>query len=119
MEHMDLARLGEDEAEKFISEKGYQILERNWYHRHKELDLIAIEEDELVIIEVKTRRAPVRDNPTMAIDRKKQRFLVIAANAFARKHRISLEVRFDVLWVVYKGEKAEIDHIKNAFVPGL
>ncbi len=119
MEHMYLARKGELEAENYLSAKGFTILERNWYHRQKELDLIAFDEDELVIIEVKTRNAPALDNPSMAIDRKKKRNLVIAANAFARKNRISKEVRFDVVWVVYRGEKATLDHIINAFVPGL
>ncbi len=119
MEHMDLARKGELEAENYLSAKGFTIIERNWYHRQKELDLIAYDEDELVIIEVKTRNAPALDNPSMAIDRKKKRNLVIAANAFARKNKISKEIRFDVVWLVYRGDIAEIDYIKNAFVPGL
>lgn len=119
MENMDLARMGELKAENYLSAKGFTVIERNWYHRHKEIDLIAFDEDELVIIEVKTRTAPVLDNPALAIDRKKKRNLVFAANAYARKNRISKEVRFDVVWVVYKGDKAEVEHIKNAFVPGL
>ena len=119
MDHMNLARKGEHEAEIFLSGKGYKILERRWYHRQKEVDLIAFEEDNLVIVEVKTRRAPVLDDPAMAIDKKKQRNLVIAANAYARYKRIPYEVRFEVIWVVYKGETATINHIRNAFVPVL
>ena len=111
--------MGELEAGKYLEEKGYLILERNWYHRHKELDLVAVDGNELVIVEVKTRKAPTLDNPSMAIDRKKQRNLVIAANAYARWNRIGMDVRFDVVWVVYRGQKASIDHIRNAFVPGL
>ena len=53
MEHMNLARKGELEAEKYLSALGYQILEKNWYHRHKEIDLIAIDNDNLVVVEVK------------------------------------------------------------------
>lgn len=116
---MQTARLGEKAAEDFLSAAGYQILERNWYHRHKELDLIAIDGNELVIVEVKTRQAPALDNPSMSIDRKKQRNLVFAANAYARWNRISLEIRFDIIWVVLHGERSEIQHISNAFVPGL
>ena len=119
MDHMEMARKGESAAEEFLLGSGFQILERNWYHKHKELDIIAIDESELVIIEVKSRRAPALDNPAMSIDRKKQRNLVFAANAYVRMKRISLEIRFDVMWVIYYGNRAEIEHIRNAFVPGL
>lgn len=119
MINMETARSGEKEAELFLSEAGFQILERNWYHKHKELDIVAIDGDELVIVEVKTRNAPALDNPAMAIDRKKQRNLVYAAHAYARMNRISREVRFDVVWVLIGGKETKIDHIKNAFVPGL
>lgn len=119
MENMKLAKMGELAAENFLSEKGYLILEKNWFHRHKELDIIAVEGKELVIVEVKSRRAPALDNPAISIDRKKQRNLVIAANAYARMNRINSEVRFDVMWIVYHGNHPEIEHIRNAFVPGL
>ena len=55
MEHMNVARKGEMEAEKYLAELGYSIVERNWYHRHKEIDLVAIDNDELVVVEVKSR----------------------------------------------------------------
>lgn len=119
MDNMDMGRKGEQEAERYLAEKGYLILERNWYHRHKELDLIAVDDMELVIVEVKTRKGPALDNPSMAIDRQKIRNLVFAANAYARWNRIALDVRFDVVWVVYMRGNANIEHIKNAFVPGL
>ena len=116
---MDLARKGEREAESFLAGLGYSIIERNWYHRHKEIDLIAIDEDELVIVEVKSRKAPVLDDPAMAIDRKKQKNLVYAANSYVKWKRISLDIRFDVVWVVFNGSQLTLDHIKSAFVPGL
>jgi len=119
MKNMEMARRGELEAEKFLVGKGYQVLERNWYHRHKEIDLIAVDGQELVIVEVKTRKAPVLDNPSLAIGRDKQRNLIYAANAYARWNRIKMEVRFDIVWIVYRGEQAVVEHYKNAFVPGL
>lgn len=119
MSTLELARKGEILAGEYLSGKGFRIIERNWYHRHKELDLVAIDGDELVIVEVKTRQSPVWDDPSKSIDRDKRRNLVIAANAYARKHRIHFEIRFDVVWVVYSGNQQSIDHIANAFVPGL
>ena len=119
MDKMEIGRMGESVAENFLEKAGYKILEKNWYHRHKELDLIAVDYDELVVVEVKSRQAPALDSPSISIDRKKQRNLVFAANAYVRMKRISLEVRFDVIWVIFKGDKPEIEHIRNAFVPSL
>lgn len=119
MDNMDIARKGETAAEDFLEQLGYKIIERNWRHRHKEIDLVAIDGDELVIVEVKSRQGQVLDNPEMAVDRKKRRNLVFAANAYARMNRFSNEIRFDVVWVVYHGLLPDIKHIANAFVPGL
>ncbi len=119
MDKMEMGRKGESVAENFLTVAGYSILEKIWYHRHKELDLIAVDQEELVIVEVKSRRAPALDNPAMSIDRKKQRNLVFAANAYVRINKISLEVRFDVIWVIFRGNQPEIEHIRNAFVPSL
>ena len=55
-EHNDLGRLGEQLAHDFLIAKGYQILEQNWSCGHKEIDIIAMDGKELVIVEVKTRR---------------------------------------------------------------
>ena len=119
MEHMNIARRGESEAEGYLTGIGYSIIERNWYHRHKEIDLIAIDREDLVIVEVKSRQAPVLDDPNLAVDKKKQRNLVYAAHAYARWNRITLDIRFDVVWVVFNGTQVKVDHIRNAFIPGL
>ena len=119
MDNMDIARKGEIAAEKLLIGLGLQILERNWYYKHKELDIIAIDGSELVIVEVKSRKSPALDNPAMSINRKKRRNLVFAANAYARMNKISSEIRFDVVWVVFHGSQAQVEHIRDAFVPEL
>ena len=53
--HNELGKWGEDMAEAYLLEKGYSILERDWKSGHHDLDIIARDEDTLVIIEVKTR----------------------------------------------------------------
>ena len=47
---------GEDIARKHLREKGYAILDSNWSTTFGELDIIAQRGDELVFVEVKTRR---------------------------------------------------------------
>jgi putative endonuclease len=119
-EHLNIGKNGELLAEKYLNQLGYIILERNWIFRHKELDIIAIDRNELVIAEVKTRSEPTLDFPDLAVNRKKQKNIVSAANAYVRYNRISLDVRFDIIWIlVDKRGKATIEHFRDAFIPCL
>ncbi len=108
---------GEDQAAEWLERLGYRILERNWYCRRKEIDLIAMEGEELVVVEVKLRRAPMLERPEQAINREKQRSLVFAANSYVRMKHIRAEVRFDVIFVIGYPDRDEILHIRRAFYP--
>jgi putative endonuclease len=111
----DLGREGERLAAQYLEGLGMTILERNWRFGHKEIDLIAREGNDLVIVEVKTRTAPVRESPDQAIPREKRRSLVSAANAYVRFNRIPLDVRFDTVNVVFNRESVELTHVRDAF----
>ena len=116
--HLSLGRKGEDLALAYLQALGYDILERNWMHVHKELDIIAIDSDELVIVEVKTRTIPVLDSPQRTVDLKKQRNMINAANAYIRYKRLSHAARFDIIWVVAGADGSyDIKHYKEAFIP--
>ena len=117
-EHLSTGEKGETIAEEYLRHLDYMILDKNWSFRHKELDLIALEGDELVVVEVKTRTEPVIDNPHLSVNRKKQRNIISAANAYIRFNRISFDVRFDIIWIrIDVSGRAQIEHIKNAFIP--
>jgi len=47
---------GERLAAAFLQEKGYKILERQYTTRFGEIDLVARDGDEIVFVEVKTRK---------------------------------------------------------------
>lgn len=53
------ARLGEDIAAKYLKKKEYKIIERNFRKGYGEIDIIAVKDDILVFIEVKTRTTPL------------------------------------------------------------
>jgi len=118
-ERIDLGKAGEQLAVDYLLTKGFVILERNWRFIHKEIDIIAREGNDIVVVEVKTRNAPVRELPEQAINRQKMKFLVSAANAYVKYNRIALEVRFDVVNVVYERGVPDIALIRNAFFPTL
>ena len=47
--HNELGALGEQIAVDYLIERGYQIIERNWSNGHKEIDIIAKDDDTIVI----------------------------------------------------------------------
>jgi len=115
--HKQKGDKGEELAAQFLEKKGYKIINRNWRFFHKELDLVAKHNNELIIIEVKTRMAGSLIPPHEAVNKKKQRFIIDAANSYIEKHNVNLDVRFDIVTVVYNGNNIEIEHIENAFYP--
>ena len=54
-ENREIGNLGENIAAKYLESSGYHILDRNFRARQGELDIIAVDNDELVFVEVKTR----------------------------------------------------------------
>ena len=70
-QHNDLGRWGEDFAVRMLEAKGYRIIERDWKDAHRDIDIIALDNDCLVFIEVKTRRAGTLLAPELAVDRRK------------------------------------------------
>ena len=115
--HNELGKIGEELAAQFLIDKGYEILEKNWRNRHKEIDIIAKDGDELVIVEVKTRQNDEHGDPDLAVTRQKQTRLIYAANAYLFTYNMDINTRFDIISIVFKDGEPLIDHIKDAFLP--
>ncbi len=119
MDKDNIGKLGETLAADFLKNKNYEILAQNWTFKHEEIDIIALKNKILVVVEVKTRSAQSAAvaEPFLAITREKQRHLIQAANAFIEKNFLDVEVRFDIISVIIAGEKHIIEHIEDAFYP--
>ena len=57
---LEIGRVGEDLAQKYLSSLGFKILERNWRWRKCEIDIIAIHRDKIIFIEVKEIENKIR-----------------------------------------------------------
>ena len=115
--HNELGKEGEEVAVQFLMNRGYQIRHRNWRCGRKELDIVAVHQGELVIVEVKTRRNDLYGNPEEAISETKIRRIVSSTDAYLRKFDIDLPVRFDIISLTGDPQLGEIEHIPNAFYP--
>lgn len=109
----------EDIAAGLLENKGYTILDRNWRHIHKELDIVALDKDVLVIVEVKSRFALNNDPLSELVSPAQQKHIVDAAEAYIFKNDIIHGVRFDIISVIFKGDNYVTNHIKDAFFPGI
>ncbi len=116
--HIILGQEGEEVAAQFLINKGYIVLYRRWKFKHKEIDIIAKQNDTMVMVEVKTRTQNF-SAPEEAVDLKKQQFLIEAAEHFIELHPETMEVRFDVISIIKRNNEFEILHIENAFIPQL
>ena len=114
-----LGELGEALAATYLSKGELRVLHRNWHYKHKEIDIIAEDETFLIIVEVKTRKSPFSEPMEEVIPRKKQKFLIEAAEAYVIESGTEKEVRFDLVLVVIDEEHHSIEHIPEAFYPGI
>ena len=114
--HNELGKWGEDLAASYLEKQGYEILERDWKSGHHDLDIVARDENTLVIVEVKTRKSGDYGEPEIAVGRYKQRMLIWAADAYVRYKNLDVDVRFDIISVVITDSEPEIEHIEDAFI---
>ncbi|MCM1372149.1 MAG: YraN family protein [Bacteroides sp.] len=117
--HNDFGTLGEDIAADYLRRKGYVLLDRNWRSGHKEIDIVARQDDTLVFVEVKARTNVMYGNPEDAVTKRKMHLLVLAADAYLRCNALDCEVRFDVITITGTTQKPYIRHYEHAFRPGI
>jgi len=113
----EFGRRGEQLALAFYIENKYTILEQNWQSNHLEVDLIVKNDEYIVFCEVKTRSGNLLIDPQASVTPQKQRNLFHAANHYVLKHRIALEVRFDIIAIILNGDQHTLEHIPFAFMP--
>ena len=118
-EHNQVGKDGEIAAIKFLENKGYQILHTNWRKGRYELDIVAKTDDELVILEVKTRTGTPLETPEIAVDNRKINNIIWATDLYIKIFDIDLSVRFDIISITGYPPNYIIDHIEDAFYPPL
>ncbi len=114
--HFDLGKKGEELAIAFLLEKGYVILEKNYRFLKAEVDIIAQKENDLVVVEVKTRSSEVFGNPQDFVNKKKIQLLVSAIDHYVIEKDLDVNVRFDIIAILNQKSTFTIDHIEDAFL---
>jgi putative endonuclease len=103
----------ENRAAEYLKEQGYEILERNFYCRTGEIDIIAREGEYLCFVEVKYRANGDCGSALEAVTYHKQKKILAVARYYIMRHHLSMDTacRMDVVAI----EGADITLIRNAF----
>ncbi len=108
-----VGRYGERVAAAFLVDRGWRVLDRNWRGPSGELDIVALDGDELVVVEVKTRTGDRYGHPAEAVTAAKLARLRKLAGQWLASHDVRpAGVRIDVLAVRAGGRgAARVEHL--------
>lgn len=113
-----LGERGEDAAVAYLGRAGMTVVERNWRCPVGEVDIVALEGDEVVLCEVKTRRSAAKGSPEEAVTPAKQRrYRKLALAYMQHAGGEGVSIRFDVISIqVLSEDRALLRHHRAAFV---
>ncbi len=107
---------GEAFVAEYLKKKGYIISARNYHSRYGEIDIIAENDDEILFVEVKTRKESSVVRPYEYVNTAKQRKIFITASIYLQHNGFGLRPRFDVAEVFTSdGGKMRLNYFENAF----
>ena len=104
--NIELGRRGENAAVAFLERRGFEIVERNWRCKVGEVDIIALEDSTLHLIEVKTRMSEEQGFPTESITSTKRKKYEVLAEVYLRSANIPADtcITFDAIGIIVTGE---------------
>lgn len=114
-QHNHLGEWGEEMAKRHLQQQGYVILDSDWKSGHRDIDIVAMDGDEVVLVEVKTRSNDHFSEPLDAVNYRKMMNLRRAFNHYIKYHRVNNAVRFDIIGIIGSPEEGtpRIEHYKD------
>lgn len=106
---------GEFLAAKYLSKKGYSIIEKNYRAGKAEIDLICKDQKTLVFVEVKTRTNQSFGNPESFVNESKAAKVIEGAETYIYNNNWNGAIRFDIVSILLVNGEADIKHFKDAF----
>ena len=116
MDKRETGKKGEDVANKYLIEKGYDILEKNYHKRQGEIDIIAFDPEfsEIVFVEVKTRKNSKFGYPEEFVTDEKIEKIETTANIWLdENNKIDTFWRIDIIAIELDFNPPKIEHLKS------
>ncbi len=114
MDNIATGKMAEKRAVQLLKKQGYKIIEKNYRNKLGEIDIIAFDKKEnvLIFVEVKSKSSDFFGLPREMVDEYKQRKIESVATAYLMANKkIEQNIRFDVVEIL----RDNIEHIKNAW----
>ncbi|MFZ4262404.1 YraN family protein [Sphingobacterium sp. HJSM2_6] len=102
---------GEEMAVLFLKKLGYEIIELNWRYKKLEVDIIALDQQDLVFVEVKVRSNASHVLISDLISEHQQENLARAAESYMMEKGYEGQIRFDFLFYINN----KLHYMKDAF----
>jgi len=117
MGNKETGQKGEERACKYLLDKGYEIIERNYRTKTGEIDIIIKKAETLAFVEVKTLPQATPDMLSSVLNRQKLQRILKTSKRFLLNHRqySNSYIRYDVIVLDMQG-LPEVYHIENAFM---
>lgn len=118
----EIGRKGEEAARKFLQQNGYKIVETNYENKQGELDIIAYDrsDDMLIFLEVRSGQSERFHAETSIGKQKKQKITNTAEQYLARQNALGTPHRYDVIGVTFQEDDTpDIRHHQSVFSRGI
>ncbi len=115
MTDAELGIYGEKLAQEHLKNLGYKIITTNYKYLKYEVDIVTEFDDKIVVVEVKTRQTAEIGEPWRAVTKRKQRQIILCANAFVQNRKLDIDVRFDIISIVHNQYRTDLEHLIDAF----
>lgn len=117
MSNLSIGKIGEQISARYLIDKGYKIVERNYRNKIGEIDIITLKSDVIVFIEVKTRTNLNYGYPYEAVDNKKKKTIIKTSLIYLSNKNINnVQCRYDIIEVYLNKENVyKINHLENVF----
>ena len=115
--HLEFGKLIEQEACRFLIDKGLKLLQTNYRCYHGEIDIIMQDSDDIIFVEVKGRANHQYGSALESINKNKIKKIIKTATHFLqmKKWLYKVNTRFDVVTIQAFANKWQTEWIKNAF----
>ena len=111
-----MGKAGENLAVEFLKSLGYKIIHCNYYSQYGEIDIIALDDDLLVFLEVKTRTSNLNSALSSVSYAKQLKLSQTASFFLSQNHQYEDHfTRFDLVVILKKPNSTKIKHYKDAF----
>jgi putative endonuclease len=104
-----------------LQSKGYQIIATKFRVREGEIDVVALSDGVIALVEVKARRGTVMGSALEGIGPRKAKRLLAAGEAFAARHPdLPADRRIDLIAIDLdaSGRVVSLDHVESAVEDG-